>query len=77
MATKSKHRKNHKEKVDARNKRLAVEKKKKENFQKEFLMNLIKQEQERGLFNDTANLESNPILNGPTQEAGLINGPLI
>lgn len=77
MATKSKHRKNHKEKVDARNKRLAVEKKKKENFQKEFLMNLIKQEQERGLFNDTTGLESNPILNGPTQEAGFINGPLI
>lgn len=77
MATKSKHRKNHKEKVDARNKRLAVEKKKKENFQKEFLMNLIKQEQERGLFNDTANLESNPILSGPTTDQGLINGPLI
>lgn len=77
MATKSKHRKNHKEKVDARNKRLAVEKKKKENFQKEFLMNLIKQEQERGLFNDTANLESNQIISGPTTDQGLINGPLI
>jgi hypothetical protein len=46
MATKSKHRKNHKQKVEARKQRLAEEKKKREKYQRDFIMNLIKQEQE-------------------------------
>ena len=56
MATRSKHRKNHKEKLEARKRRIAQEKTKNEKLQREFIMNLIKQEQEKGLFNDTPSL---------------------
>lgn len=74
MATNSRHRKNHKQKVEARKKRLNEEKKKREKFQRDFIMNLIKQEQEKGLFNNTTpiNSEEVPIIDGP-----VIDGPSI
>lgn len=71
MATKSKHRKNHKQKLAARKNRLANEKSHAQKVQKEFIMNLIKQEQEKGMFENTPNI-SGPIIDGP-----LINGPII
>ena len=71
MATKSKHRKNHKQKLAARKNRLANEKSHAQKVQKEFIMNLIKQEHEKGMFENTPNI-SGPIIDGP-----LINGPII
>ena len=47
---KSRNRKNHKQKVAARNQRLKEQKARNDKFQREFIMNLIKQEQEKGLF---------------------------
>jgi hypothetical protein len=81
MATNSRHRKNHKQKVEARKRRLADEKKKTEKFQRDFIMNMIKQEQEKGLFNNTQNVDQistdGPILDGPVVDGPLIEGPSI
>jgi hypothetical protein len=76
MATKSKHRKNHKQKVEARRKRLAQEKTRNEKMQREFIMNLIKQEQEKGMFNETPSL-SGPVIDGPVIDGPVIDGPII
>lgn len=72
MASNTKHRKNHKQKLAARNNRLAQEKAQAQKFQKEFIMNLIKQEQEKGLFENTPNVNGAVDGNGP-----LIEGPSI
>lgn len=81
MATNSKHRKNHKQKVEARKKRLAEEKKRTEKFQRDFIMNLIKQEQEKGLFNETLNIDEVPhvpgAIDGPMIDGPIIDGPSI
>lgn len=80
MATKSKHRKNHKQKVEARRKRLTQEKSRNEKMQREFIMNLIKQEQEKGLFNDTPSLNlptDGPVIDGPVIDGPVIDGPVI
>lgn len=72
MAT-SKSKKDHKKRVAARNNRIANEKAHAQKLQKEFIMNLIKQEQEKGLFDNTPNI------NGPLDgsEGTLIEGPSI
>lgn len=81
MATKSKHRKNHKQKVEARNKRLAEQKRKNEKFQREFIMNLIKQEQEKGLFDNSQSISQDgvngPVLDGPMLNSLDSNGPVL
>ena len=81
MATNSRHRKNHKQKVEARKRRLADEKKKTEKFQRDFIMNMIKQEQENGLFNNTQNVDQistdGSILDGPVVDGPVIEGPSI
>lgn len=70
---KSKHRKNHKAKVNARNEKINQQKKKIEKLQKEFLMNIIKKEQEKGLFDNNKTIE--PLVdNAPVIE---IEGPSI
>ena len=51
--------KEHRKKVQARNNKIKQQKTKMENMQREFIMNLIKQEQEKGMF------ENNPSLSGP------------
>jgi uncharacterized protein YjgD (DUF1641 family) len=69
MASNTKHRKNHKQKLAARNNRLAQEKSQAQKFQKEFIMDLIKQEQEKGLFDNTPNINGNidgPVIEGPS-----------
>lgn len=73
MAT-TKHRKNHKQKLASRNNRLSEEKTKAKKMQKDLIMNLIKQEQERGLFENTTNINGaspvtisdGPIIDGPS-----------
>ena len=55
--SKSKNRKNHKSKVAARNERISQKKKKIEKQQREFIMNLIKQEQEKGLFDNNTTID--------------------
>ena len=79
MPTKSKHRKNHKQKVAARNLRISHEKRKTEKMQREFIMNLIKKEQEKGLFDNTTplNQDGGAIIDGPMVGGPIIDGPII
>lgn len=67
---KSKARKNHKQKVAARRVAVKNESAKAQKFQREFIENLIKQEQEKGMFNNNPTLD--PLLNGP-----IIEGPTL
>lgn len=73
MASNTKHRKDHKKKLAARKDRLAQEKSKAQKFQKEFIMNLIKQEQEKGMFENMPTI--NPV-DGPQIDT-TIEGPSI
>jgi hypothetical protein len=75
MASNTKHRKNHKQKLAARNNRLAQEKSQAQKFQKEFIMNLIKQEQEKGMFDNTPSI--NTSIDGPSIDGPVIEGPSI
>ena len=79
MAT-SKHRKNHKKKLKARQDKLKQEKSKMQKMQREFIMNLIKQEQEKGLFNNTSPVDQaingGPVIEGPSV-GPVIEGPSI
>jgi hypothetical protein len=71
MASNTKHRKDHKKKLAARKNKLAQEKSQAQKYQKEFIMNLIKQEQEKGMF------ENNPTIDGPITDGTIIEGPSI
>jgi len=78
MAT-SRHRKNHKKKLKARQDKIKQEKSKMQKMQREFIMNLIKQEQEKGLFDNTKSVNQElpitpitDVTNGP-----IIEGPII
>jgi hypothetical protein len=70
MAT-SKSKKDHKKRVQARNNRIANEKARAQKFQREFIMNLIKEEQGKGMFENT------PSINGPIIDTPIIDGPTI
>ena len=70
--TKSKTRKNHKSKVAARNSAVKNGANKAQKAQKEFIMNLIKQEQEKGAFD---NVQAGPMMSGP-MSGPLMGGPL-
>lgn len=71
--TKSRHRKNHKEKVNARKVRIESEKSRQRKAQKEWIMNLIKEEEKKGLFNNTKAIDGqSPVIDGP-----VIDGPQI
>lgn len=69
---KSRHRKDHKKKVAARNERIKNEKRKIEKAQRDFIMNLIKKEQESGAFENNPTVTENGIIDGP-----IIEGPSI
>lgn len=71
---KSKSRKGHKSKVAARNVAVKNESTKAQKAQKEFIMNLIKQEQEKGAFD---NVQAGPMMSGPSIGSPLTNGPLM
>jgi hypothetical protein len=53
----SKHRKNHKKKLQARKTKVGDQKNKMQKMQKEFIMNMIKKEQEKGMFNDNPTIQ--------------------
>jgi hypothetical protein len=69
--------KDHKKRVAKRNNILQQEKKKVEKAQKEFLMKLIQEEKQKGLFNSQPNngVLPNPVL--PTIGISTVDGPLI
>lgn len=69
--------KEHRKKVQARNARLKQENRKREKFQKEFIMNLIKQEQEKGMFENNLNLDGGPVLDGPVLDGPVLDGPAL
>jgi hypothetical protein len=71
---KSRLRKNHKQKVETRNKKIKENKARIEKMQREYIMNLIKQEQEKGLFenNTLLNSQDGPVIDGP-----VIDGPIL
>jgi len=65
----SKHRKNHKKKLQARKNRIEQQKNRVQKLQREFIMNLINQEKEKGLFENTPSISvdtQGPIIEGPT-----------
>ena len=68
---KSRHRKNHKQKLQARKNRIASEKAHAQKQQREFIMNLIKQEQEKGMFDNV------PSIDGPVVDGPVIEGPAV
>lgn len=73
---KSKNRKDHKKKVAARNKKISDQKEKMEKMQNQFLMDMIKREQEKGAFDNTKSVESN-ITEGPQVDIETTQGPQI
>jgi hypothetical protein len=66
--------KEHRKKVQARNNKLKQEKAKVQKMQREFIMNMIKQEQEKGMFEN--NPMVNPSIDGPIIDT-IIEGPSI
>ncbi len=76
MASNTKHRKNHKQKLAARKSRIEQEKAKARKYQREFIMNLIKQEQEKGMFENTPSFDG-PILDGPILDGPILDGPIL
>lgn len=76
---KSRHRKNHAKKLKARQDRMKQEKSKVAKMQREFIMNLIKKEQEKGLFDNTQaiNPTTGPIIEGPIIDGPIIDTPVV
>jgi len=70
MATKKQ---DHKKRLQARKTRLQHEKNKAQKNQKEFIMNLIKQEQQKGLFDNNSAINIGDI----NQSGSIIEGPSI
>jgi hypothetical protein len=66
--------KEHRRKVQARNNKLKNEKDKVQKLQKEFIMNMIKKEQEKGMFENNQTI--NPSIDGPSIDT-IIEGPSI
>jgi hypothetical protein len=70
---KSRNRKDHKKKSQARSQRIAQEKRKMEKMQREMIMNIIEQEKQKGMFENLPQI--NPTIEGP--QIDLSNGPTI
>ena len=66
--------KEHRKKVQARNNKLKQEKAKVQKLQRDFIMNMIKQEQEKGMFENNPTI--NPVIDGPAIDT-IIEGPSI
>ena len=62
---KSRHRKNHKKKVNARSQKIKDDKNKLLKAQKEFLMRMIEEEQKKGQFDNLPGMDD-PIIDGPS-----------
>ena len=74
MAT-SKNKKDHKKRVQSRNNRIANEKIHAQKIQREFIMNLIKEEQGKGMFENTPSIS--PIIDTSIIDSSSIEGPSI
>lgn len=75
---KTKHRKDHKKKVAARNERLKQEKSRYQKMQREMIMNMIEQERQKGLFDNTPQIPSIPsVIPNDTNLDGPNFGPSI
>ena len=70
---KSRNRKDHKKKSQARSLRLAQEKRRTEKLQREMIMNLIEQEKQKGMFENLPQI--NPTMDGP--QIDLSSGPIL
>jgi hypothetical protein len=68
--------KEHRKKIQARNNRIKNEKEKVQKMQKDFIMNLIKQEQEKGMFENNPDIAPSMGLNVPAIDT-TIEGPSI
>jgi len=68
---KSRHRKNHKQKVQVRKKKIQDAKSRVASLQRKFIMDLINKEKEKGLF------ENNPTINGPILDGPILDGPIL
>jgi hypothetical protein len=75
---KSKHRKNHKQKVAARSQKIKEAKARMQKVQRQFLMDLINREKEKGLFENTPMINS---IDAPQSESSstgpIVEGPAI
>mgnify|MGYP003971232155 CR=1 FL=1 len=69
---KSRNRKDHKKKLAARNLKIKNDKRRAEKAQREFIMDLIKKEQENGAFENTPDIS---IVDGPSIDGPSIDGP--
>ena len=75
---KTKHRKDHKKKDAARNEKLKQEKSRIQKMQREMLMNMIEQERQKGLFDNTPQIPSIPsVIPNDTNLDGPNFGPSI
>jgi|AntAceMinimDraft_6_1070360.scaffolds.fasta_scaffold03338_5 hypothetical protein len=72
---KSKHRKNHKKKLNERKENIENTKKRMEKMKREFIKNLIEQEKNKGMFD---NMPEGPTVDGPLNNDGsIVDGPSI
>lgn len=72
----AKHRKNHKQKAQAFKARQQDNKRRAEKLQREFVMKLIEQEKQKGMFENTPTINSTlPQVDGP--QVDLTQGPVI
>jgi hypothetical protein len=64
----TKHRKNHKKKLQARKNKLVQDKNRIQKLQKEFIMNLIEKEKAKGMYenNPSISQSSDGVIEGPT-----------
>jgi hypothetical protein len=76
MGTKSKTKKEHANKVANRNQRIKEEKKRMDNMKRNFIMDLIKQEQDKGLFENNTPIDG-PVLDGPVLDGPILDGPIL
>lgn len=72
---KSRNRKDHKKKSQARSLRLAQEKRKAEKLQREMIMNLIEQEKQKGMFENLPQINPTTATEGP--QIDLSSGPVL
>lgn len=73
----SKHRKDHKKKLAQRKQKMAQDKARYQKAQREFIMDLIKREQEKGMFENNPMINPvGPVIDGP-QTGPVIEGPSI
>jgi hypothetical protein len=71
----AKHRKNHKKKAQSFKTKQLDNKRKSEKLQRDFIMNLIEQEKQKGMFENNPTI--NPILPTEGNQIDLTQGPLI